>query len=580
MSIERRPVASVTVEYPQAHPVLERLHSNEGDILVLGGAGISASDAGIANWWSAASGSRLDVFSLDSFRRDPLPFARLAKKLWPVDKKPTLTHRFVRLLELKGLLRRHYTQNIDGLDRLAGVSEKCLVETSGSFRNAYCVDCRQAFDGELLRQHVFSPQRVLNCKCGGLVKPDIVFSSEPYPAKFYSCSTEDIRNCGLIICLGASLEEEPFKNLIKRAPHHVPRLLINHEMPHGWETRPGDLVLIGNCDEHVHRLAQELDWADELEQLGRLTRTLHCTPSMLTDMLMVTKDILEGRWCDEFGQPVADILNSTIYWPQDPSRSTELHTTKNNRVMIELEDRLYYAKLESQGTRLEWSDGVLWHRGFRPPERKDRRGLKGSSESSFASETRATDTSSTRTGRTYVTGDSSSTRTDIQDGFGMSAEQMLEGEWSSATGEPIASIASAVVSWLSDPSVSTRVLITRRHSISMQLDGELYTGQLTASHTRIEWCDGEVWHHTWKPFGAAHVSSSSPLSGLSTLTSSRTYLEDVFAAETQAAQQEILPLSRQSSSEELITLTGRITSACDLEESDESLTTELSSTVA
>lgn len=80
-------MASVTVEYPQAHPVLERLHSNEGDILVLGGAGISASDAGIANWWSAASGSRLDVFSLDSFRRDPLPFARLAKKLWPVDKK-------------------------------------------------------------------------------------------------------------------------------------------------------------------------------------------------------------------------------------------------------------------------------------------------------------------------------------------------------------------------------------------------------------------------------------------------------------------------------------------------------------
>ena len=38
-------------------------------------------------------------------------------------------------------------------------------------------------------------------------------------------------------------------------------------------------------------------------------------------------------------------------------------------------------------------------------------------------------------------------------------------------------------------------------------------GQLTDSHTRIEWCDGEVWHRTWNPFGTAHVSSSSPLSG-------------------------------------------------------------------
>lgn len=42
--------------------------------------------------------------------------------------KPTTSHYFVRLLEQKGKLLRVYTQNIDTLERVAGISEENIVE--------------------------------------------------------------------------------------------------------------------------------------------------------------------------------------------------------------------------------------------------------------------------------------------------------------------------------------------------------------------------------------------------------------------------------------------------------------------
>lgn len=56
------------------------------------------------------------VFEIGFFRSNPEPFYALAKELVPVDVKPTPSHCFVKLLEDKGLLLRHYTQVI------------CLVE--------------------------------------------------------------------------------------------------------------------------------------------------------------------------------------------------------------------------------------------------------------------------------------------------------------------------------------------------------------------------------------------------------------------------------------------------------------------
>ena len=57
--------------------------------------------------------------------------------------QPTFAHHFSKLLEDKGMLLRNYTQNIDTLERVAGVSGEKLVEAHGSFSGAHCIDCKK-----------------------------------------------------------------------------------------------------------------------------------------------------------------------------------------------------------------------------------------------------------------------------------------------------------------------------------------------------------------------------------------------------------------------------------------------------
>ena len=82
------------------------------------------------------------MFSLQYFRQDPEPFYTLAQTLYPGTFKPTLTHTFMRLLQEKGILLRCFTQNIDTLERMAGVTAENIVEAHGSFATSRCIDCR------------------------------------------------------------------------------------------------------------------------------------------------------------------------------------------------------------------------------------------------------------------------------------------------------------------------------------------------------------------------------------------------------------------------------------------------------
>ena len=73
------------------------------------------------------------MFSIDYFRSNPLPFYTLAHELYPGKFRHTIAHSFVKLLWEKGLLLKLFTQNIDCLEREAGVPGDKIVEAHGSF---------------------------------------------------------------------------------------------------------------------------------------------------------------------------------------------------------------------------------------------------------------------------------------------------------------------------------------------------------------------------------------------------------------------------------------------------------------
>ncbi|XP_015114176.1 NAD-dependent protein deacetylase sirtuin-2 [Diachasma alloeum] len=266
-------------------------------IIVMAGAGISTS-AGIPDFRSPSSGlyHNLEkynlphpqaIFQIDFFTENPEPFFVLAKELLPEGFKPTPSHYFVRLLWEKGLLLRHYTQNVDTLERVAGLPGEKLVEAHGTFHTGRCLKCRRPYDLPWMKEKI---NEGLIPKCEecleGVVKPDIVFFGEMLPDRFHTLIEHDFPKADLLIIMGSSLVVQPFASLIDRVPSTCPRLLINHEKvglqdrlsrlfglrqgfvfdPKSSEVRR-DVAWVGDCDTGCELLAEKLGWGDELKTL-------------------------------------------------------------------------------------------------------------------------------------------------------------------------------------------------------------------------------------------------------------------------------------------------------------------------
>lgn len=248
------------------------------NIVVMTGAGISTS-AGIPDFRSPETGlyanlARLDlpyaeaVFSIDYFRRNPNPFYVLAKELYPGQFYPTVAHAFIALLHEKGLLKMLFTQNIDCLERRAGVPSSLIVEAHGSFATQRCIDCKTEYPDDLMKKAVFNGD-VPNCivpQCNGLVKPDIVFFGEALPEAFFQ-NKHVPAIADLIFVMGTSLSVQPFASLPHFAMDGVPRVLFNLEIVGDLGSRADDVIELGDCDSGVRKLADALGWRDELEVL-------------------------------------------------------------------------------------------------------------------------------------------------------------------------------------------------------------------------------------------------------------------------------------------------------------------------
>lgn len=259
-------------------------------IVTMVGAGVSTS-AGIPDFRSPKSGLYDNlakynlpfpeaVFDLDYFHKNPTPFFQLARELYPGEFKPTPAHYFIKLLHDKGLLVRHYTQNIDTLDRLVGIPEEKIVEAHGTFYTNHCLGCQKDFPMEWMKQEIFkaaeSGEAVPKCtECEAVVKPDIVFFGENLPERFYQLPNQDFKECDLLIIMGTSLTVHPFAGLVDYAKDDCVRLMINRDKVAGSMgffrslvfgeglcfDLPGnrrDVFYQGECDQACFHLADQL----------------------------------------------------------------------------------------------------------------------------------------------------------------------------------------------------------------------------------------------------------------------------------------------------------------------------------
>lgn len=122
---------------------------------------------------------------------------------------PNRAHRKLAELEKQGILKAVVTQNIDGLHQLAG--SKNVLELHGSMKRSYCAFCEKKYGME----YFDSKEAVPHCKCGGIVRPDIVLYEEPLKEDVLNRSIEAISHADTLIVGGTSLAVYPAAGLLE-----------------------------------------------------------------------------------------------------------------------------------------------------------------------------------------------------------------------------------------------------------------------------------------------------------------------------------------------------------------------------
>ena len=302
-------------------------------IVVMTGAGISTS-AGIPDFRSPETGlyanlARLNlpyaeaVFDIEYFRGNPEPFYALAHELYPGKFRPTITHSFIRLLHDKGLLLKLFTQNIDCLEREAGVPDDKIVEAHGSFARQSCIDCKQPYPREDIERHINAKEIPRCFECQGLVKPEIVFFGEQLPAAFFENRTLPMQ-ADLCIVLGTSLSVQPFASLPGMTRDSTPRLLINKERVGGLGSGSDDVLLLEDCDSGVRKLAKACGWLGELEALWSETAPKAAAEiAQSASVPAKTKDEVLNDEIDRLTKEVDETLNLSK-WHEEKVRGEHM----------------------------------------------------------------------------------------------------------------------------------------------------------------------------------------------------------------------------------------------------------------
>lgn len=266
------------------------LTQHHGGIFVLTGAGVST-ESGIPDYRSEGVGLYARSTRRPMSYADFLLNSENRKRYWARSYKgwsyyreyePNLTHRVLSHLERReGMLHWLVTQNVDSLHTKAGSLK--LSELHGSLHRVVCLSCSSttsreevqamiqdlnsdwegtaqdfAPDGDVtVPQDAVSRFKMIDCpKCGGILKPDIVFFGENVPKPKVDFITRKLTQSSALLVVGSSLQVYSAYRLILQAKSlHIPVAVVSIGLTRADQLV--DLKISGKCSEVFTRLADE-----------------------------------------------------------------------------------------------------------------------------------------------------------------------------------------------------------------------------------------------------------------------------------------------------------------------------------
>lgn len=245
----------------QAADVLRRAQK----VCVLTGAGVSA-ESGVPTFRASDGlweGHHIeDVASPDGFERDP----RLVWSFYNARRANVKTvqpnpghHALVKLENRFGNRFALVTQNVDGLHRVAGT--KNLLELHGSLYRTRCTGC-----GIIADRGLEPLPELPHCRCGAMLRPDIVWFHEALPEDVWTAAAHAARDCDVMLVVGTSAVVHPAASLIpiakrKSTWNHVRSgaTVIEVNLTRTEASALADIGLYGPSGQVLPQLVEKLD---------------------------------------------------------------------------------------------------------------------------------------------------------------------------------------------------------------------------------------------------------------------------------------------------------------------------------
>ena len=225
---------------------VNRAHS----IVFFGGAGVST-ESGIPDFRSEGRdepGLPPEIaLSAGFFKADTKAFyAYYFSKMVHLHAKPNAAHMALARLEAEGKLKAVITQNIDGLHQAAG--SESVIELHGSVKRNHCINCKAFYTlGEICENAPLVPL----CKCGGVIKPDVVLYGEQLPEGAMEKAARFVQAADMLVVGGTSLSVYPAAGLLGYFTGET--LVIVNRQPTAHD-RYANIVMRGSIGEVFERL--------------------------------------------------------------------------------------------------------------------------------------------------------------------------------------------------------------------------------------------------------------------------------------------------------------------------------------
>lgn len=195
---------------------LRKWMEESGSIVFFGGAGVST-ESGIPDFRGTGGLYHQQyayppetILSHTFFERNPEEFFRFYRdKMLFLDAQPNAAHRKLAEWEEQGKLQAVITQNIDGLHQKAG--SRRVLELHGSVLRNHCQTCGTFYGVEAITDSIGVPR----CRCGGIIKPDVVLYEEGLDEEVLMAAVSAIRHAEVLIIGGTSLTVYPAAGLVR-----------------------------------------------------------------------------------------------------------------------------------------------------------------------------------------------------------------------------------------------------------------------------------------------------------------------------------------------------------------------------